>query len=498
MSDVVIVTFSPNQIQQVRYLGPYQIAWYIRQNGFDTQVLDFLWWMSAEQRMNLYKKFITTDTKILGFAPFITSKNLKNSGSEGRNARLDDNLHFLILNEIAENFPWLKIIIGGPFAENFDRMPTEYVNCKIDAIFIGQGEYTFLEYCKHVFHGAPHPPYKIKNDIKVISWEKEYEIAKCRMRFEEQDFILENESLPLQLARGCIFKCSFCQYELIGKKKDDFNRSIDLVKESILYHYEKFGTTRYTISDDTLNAHRQRTKDFYEMTKSLPFDIEFLGYVRMDLLDVWPEQQDILVESGMKSCHFGVESLHPESCKQITKGWGAKNHKRFLDHLVNKWGDDVVIRCSLIAGLGPETEKDWQSTEDYFKNSGVQDWTWAPLGIAPYHPLSEFDKNYKQYGYRFPDPDNQPRYWETDYTNRVIAKEWCYNTMKENYSLRHPGTWYYAFYKNIGFTSEELKHATYEMLDINKNQKTRYGFDSFINAYYNKAMSYTPTSKYIK
>jgi radical SAM superfamily enzyme YgiQ (UPF0313 family) len=175
------------------------------------------------------------------------------------------------------------------------------------------------------------------------------------MRFEENDFILPSESLPLELSRGCIFKCKFCQYSNIGKDKDDFNKSMDIVKDTLIYYYEKFGITRYHLSDDTLNSHRERTKAFYEMTKALPFKIEYIGYVRMDLLDIWPEQIDTLPESGLTSCHFGVESLDPYSCKQIGKGWGAKNHKEWLLKLKKYWGNNIIINCSLIAGLGRET-----------------------------------------------------------------------------------------------------------------------------------------------
>ena len=492
MNHVVIVTYSPNQMGQFRYLGPYQVAWYVRQHGFNAQVLDFLCWMTPQQRMNLYKKYISEDTKILGFSPFVTTKNLVNSGAEARQTRVEDDKVFEILNEIKQEFPWLKIIIGGPLAENFERMPTKHINCKIEALFKGQGEYTFLAYCNHVYKKGPHPEYTVENDIKIIKWSKEYEISKCRMRFEPQDFVLEGECLPLQLSRGCIFKCNFCQYELIGKKKDDFNRSIELVRESLIYHYEKFGTTRYTMCDDTFNSHRKRTIEFHKMVKSLPFDIEFLGYVRMDLLGIWPEQQEILPDAGMVSCHFGVESLNPDSCIQIGKGWGAKNHKSFLTHLSKIWGDDVIIRCSLIAGLGPEVVKDWESTEQYFRDSAIKDWTWGALGINLLDPLSVFDHNAAKYNYRFPDFERRPRYWENDHTNRVVAKKWCKKTMEDNASLRTPGTWYYAFYRNLGYTKEEILSKKYTDLKVVGNPDVTDRFQNFINNYYNKAISYEP------
>ena len=59
------------------------------------------------------------------------------------------------------------------------------------------------------------------------------------MRFEKNDFILPGESLPLELSRGCIFKCRFCQYPNIGKDKDDLELElIDFGLEDIILDEE--------------------------------------------------------------------------------------------------------------------------------------------------------------------------------------------------------------------------------------------------------------------
>ena len=53
---VVILTSDSDPTRQLRYLGPYQIAWWLRKNDYSTQVIDMLYFMSTEQRLNLYKK----------------------------------------------------------------------------------------------------------------------------------------------------------------------------------------------------------------------------------------------------------------------------------------------------------------------------------------------------------------------------------------------------------------------------------------------------------
>jgi radical SAM superfamily enzyme YgiQ (UPF0313 family) len=264
---------------------------------------------------------------------------------------------------------------------------------------------------------------------------------------------------------------------------------MDIIKESLIYHYEKFGITRYHLSDDTLNAHRERTKQFYEMTKTLPFKIEYIGYVRMDLLDIWPEQQEILPESGLASCHFGVESLDPYSCKQIGKGWGAKNHKEWIVKLNKQWGDSVIINCSLIAGLGKETEKDWEETYNWFVESNVHDYVFQPLTISNLSMQSEFEINAAKYGYKWPDPTNNPIYWENEFTNYNKAATWCSSKYTlENFKKRIPSVWNYASFRTQGFTREEMLKSNY--VDLNNKRIENKTLSKLVETYYNLAINY--------
>ena len=254
---VVILTTNTDAQRQVRYLGPYQIAWWLRENGYETQVLDYLYFMTTEERKTLFKKFITDETKIVGFAPFVTPSAQRMDTGEDK--------IYEILEEIKENFPWVKIVIGGPLVGVFVFNRYKRISFKIDAVFKGESEHSFLSYCNYIFKNEVHPPFLIENNIKVVNSTKEFNIQNCRMRYSKNDFILPEEFLPFEFARGCIFKCKFCQYPNIGKTTDDFTKSMDLVRESFIHNYNIFGTTKYHFTDDTFNSHRENTKEFYKM-----------------------------------------------------------------------------------------------------------------------------------------------------------------------------------------------------------------------------------------
>ena len=472
MADIVLLTTPTESHTLIRYLGPYQIAWFLRKHSYEVQVLDFLYFMNKEQRLTLFKKFITPETKIIGFAPFLT----------GHTQRFENGVQPLIdiLDDVKEYAPWAKIIVGGVYANTF--IEDGYINfkTKVDAVFHGEAEYTFLEYVNYVFNKGNQPGFTLINNQKVYKATKEFEIHTCDMKFHKNDFILPNESLPLEMSRGCIFMCKFCRFGNLGKDKDTFNKSIESIRETLISNYELFGTTKYTISDDTMNSHRERTIAFHRMVKKLPFKIEFIGYVRLDLLDIWPEQREILPDSGLVSCHFGVESFDPISCKQIGKGWGATKNKSFLTTMIKEWGNDVLMRCTMIAGLGQENKKDWQSSYDWLVNSGIHDWQFNPLDINRNNKGSIFDREAELHGYKFRLNVDNKEVWYSDTTTFEEAVDWCQSVEFNHVHIRKPTAWMYMAYSNLGFSKEEIFSSNYAKLSqLRKAQK-----NSFVDQYY--------------
>ena len=249
------------------------------------------------------------------------------------------------------------------------------------------------------------------------------------------------------------------------------------------------------MTDDTFNSHRERTIQFCEMVKTLPFKIQYVGYIRMDLLAIWPEQVKILPQSGLISCHFGIESLDPYSCNMIGKGWGAKNHKKYIEYICQEWGDDVIIKCSLIAGLGKETEKEWRETEQWFIQSKVHDWAFNSLDLKQYQGFSEFEKNPEKYGYKFEEYSSESlnNYnWYNDYTDQSKASKFVNNSFKETRNRRIPSVWDLMSFLNLGYSLDELKKTSYEHFYIGNSSRIaiRKKHQKNVDLYYDKAINY--------
>ena len=137
--------------------------------------------------------------------------------------------------------------------------------------------------------------------------------------WHETDFIQQKELLPIETSRGCIFRCKFCAYSEIGRKKGTFEKDINLLKDYIVENYEKYGTTSYTLADDTFNDDDERMNEWCDMLETLPFKVKYGGYVRLDLFERYQETAKRLYNNGLRGCSFGLETFHPGAAKVIGK-----------------------------------------------------------------------------------------------------------------------------------------------------------------------------------
>jgi hypothetical protein len=415
---------SNNQTNIFRPLGPYQIAWHLRQHQYNVQVIDFIFKFTEEQTLKLIDKHMTPSTKVLGIGFMIS---LYNPSMWSIIKKFEN-----ILREVKKRYPWVKIIVGGPSGSYWAKL---YRNGSLfDYVFTGHAENPTLALMEHLCKGGAHPQFEIVDGNKFIREsfsmpprQKLFDISECRHTWDESDRIQPNETLPLELGRGCIFKCKFCRYPHIGKNKRDFNRSMDCVKHEILDNYNKWNVTNYYMLDDTFNADQERLAAFAEMVETLPFKIRYVTYLRPDLIAAHPESAHLLLNSGLTGAFLGVESLNPESCALIGKPWSAKNAKDFIPKLIHDtWQDKVGVQLGLICGLPPETLADCKTTNQWCIDNDIPAWIWHALQLernAHTEYKSDFDLNAEKYGFEWI-VRNGRTIWKTQYCDQDIADNW--------------------------------------------------------------------------
>jgi len=480
--DIIIFTCVSGIFFQ-RSIGAYQLAHFLREHGYTVQVIDFTDHFTTEELVVLSEKFITENTLAIGI-----STTFYNS-TEGTNKKYitNDRNKFDLLdipsniletvNAVKKNYPSIKVLAGGAKSE-----PAQQISC-IDTVIHGYAEDKVLDY----LNSLPNNKKQVKQNSFLIKPVKEsttplvikddplvknFSIETSKHRFIEQDLVLPGETLPLEISRGCIFKCLFCAFPLNGKSKLDYIRDTEQIKDELSYNYENYGTTNYFLSDDTLNDSTYKIEQLHKAITSLPFKIKFTTYLRLDLLYAHQEQVDMLYEMGLASPYFGIESLNQKSASSIGKGMNVNRAKDFLLELHhNRWKEQIPITCSFIVGLPHETKETVRNTYQWIKDSPLNA-LFFPLSInTNSFYKSEFNTDYKKFGYKM---EELTGYWENEHFNYneaiAISDEFNNELMFKN---DYPSSWFLMTLLNHGYTLEEATTTQIKDLNYSKIFKER-------------------------
>lgn len=450
-TEFILLTNVASPIWQ-RSIGAYQIADHCRKFGISCQVIDFVDLFKITELEEIISKCIDSSTIAIGISTtFFYNQDTKSrfiSAKRNFNQVLSINLRKL-LQKIKKQYN-IKIVGGGANSYQIEG------DNLFDTVFHGYSEQVLVEYLLGIKGKQPKKIWNKKsNQIIIDGKHGNFDITSLYHEWHQKDCILKEETLPIEISRGCIFKCNFCSYPLNGKKKFDYLRDPVLIKEELIKNYENFGTTNYFFTDDTFNDSTMKLERLHRVITSLPFKIKFVTYLRLDLLNAHREQISILKEIGLGSAFFGIETLNHSSGKAIGKGMNPELIKKFLIELHDDhWGKEIPITCSFIIGLPGETIESCRNTFNWLRDTPIND-LWFPLFIKQSsHYKSEFDSNYKDYGYKLDKDGN----WFTDtmtYSEALkLAEEFNEIAL---YNENVPSSWLLFGLLSYGFNIEELK-----------------------------------------
>lgn len=451
MFNVILFTDTPEMNTRTRGYGVHRLATHIRERGYSCLVVDFMSALNFETYKNIIDLAVGKNTYMVGVSttwlpyrlptedPETKKLQTHDPGREVHNENKDEFLnedrgHFkdkmvlaLAKNEVNPWFeyvkqknPKTKICLGG---SNIGM----YLDIKlVDNLFIGYSETMLIDYLdslsgkgiKRIWNKI------IDHDPKAQAPIWDYTISQTR--YTEYDFIQPQEPLALEVGRGCRFKCKYCSYPLIGMKNiNSYLKNADVLRDELMNNYEKHGTTRYFIIDDTFNDSVYKIKYFLDVVKSLPFKIYYWCYLRLDLLTAFPEMISMLHESGMIQCYFGIETFNHAAGKAVGKGGNPQKLKETLYKCKEIWKDDVNIQAGFIVGLPHEDSASVMKTAEWLAQDDCPiDIKWVfplniggPSEVMKYTYTSEFDRNYANYGYSFPNPKEFWKWHKNDETD---------------------------------------------------------------------------------
>jgi radical SAM superfamily enzyme YgiQ (UPF0313 family) len=415
----------------MKSFGVYKIARELRIAGYEVAVIHHLHVFSYDEICLILKKLISDQTVFVGFnntfyrpiddggSVHIYNQDLAGSfiphGKE-YNLQLKELIYSLNSN--------CKIVLGGPTADDKDY------NKDYDYVVIGYADKSVINLADHLAYNKPLNNYSTGTFVKNIINDpvaKGFDFPNRKMEYKDYDCLMPGETLFLEVARGCIFKCSFCSFPLNGKKKLDFIKHKEIIVEELIENYKKYGITKYLLLDDTFNDSIEKIQLIYEVSQEVPFDFEFWAYIRLDLLSAHPETIDTLIKAGLKGCQFGIETLHPKSAKSVGKGQDPKKQIETLRYIKRTYGDKIFLHASFIAGLPYEPVQSMIDTYEFFldeKHNLLDSVEVHPMGIEDYRGSkktfrSKISSNPEQYGQEIITTDTHGAYY-TNWKNEHL------------------------------------------------------------------------------
>ena len=449
-----------------RVIAGFRLRTALQNYGYDMLVLDSASVMTAEKLISLLDKVITDKTLIIGFST-IWMNEFYSFGLEWCN-----NDFFSVLKT---KYPNIKLVAGGPKNRWVTKSKIIYNNC--DWVFGGFSDESFPKFLNYLTKKSNHGfKYFIEDGKKVISSDETFPVVHpddIETRYEIEDNFLPHQPIPLEVSRGCIFKCAFCHHPFQSiKDPDRYIRSPQNLANELRRNYEMFGTFRYTILDDTFNDSMEKLNRLHraiDMSKIPKF--EFVSYIKPELLVTKPEMIPKLIDMGLVSGFIGMESLNQSARKSIHKGMDSN---RILDVIADvRSKSNITFNGSFIVGLPHESIPELYQTHEFLKqntNTLFTSWNFITLALffdSKLEGISEIEKDPAKFGYEI--FNKQPEsfaVWKNKYMNSIEAKKHTDQlTVMTEETCKIAG-WGTALAWHLDLPEEDIKNLTLKELDM--------------------------------
>lgn len=482
MYDFVFFTDVTDTVLAYKAIGAYKCAHILRENGYSVLVVDHLHSFKIEEFKQVIDLSVGPDTKCVGFSSTFFNTIDEPTEDKPTEFRWIVNLNSHVFPQgrkyedeaiayIKQVNPNCKILAGGVKAhQNIE-------NRNMDYAILGYGETSILNLANHLCKNEPLGYGARKNlwGVTVIdnALAKDYDFGNSEFRWEDTD-VIGHKVLPLEISRGCIFRCRFCSYPLIGKKENDYIRSAESLRKEMQDNYDRFGVEYYYVLDDTFNDNEAKLDRILEAVKKLTFQPKFWAYVRLDLLT---KRKDIdkLYDIGIRAMFLGIETIHPEAARAIKKGGKKSNHIDMIRAIREKYKNKINMHGAFIIGLPGESLDDVQTTFDRLMSEDIPLHTFRWAGLVLHRPSavvwsSEFGRDYEKWGYTV-EPEDKDGDLGMEWTNPLMTKQQAWETadrfnhemgLSERYYIPNQVVWALL---NYGYDLETLHNTRYRDLD---------------------------------
>lgn len=484
-----ILLYGNHSLPITKYAGTFRVATELRKHGYNVQTIDVTPFNGFDcDLQSILDKLITDQTiwigisttflfHIMGYPFFKTYKarDVKHT----QNPNIDNNL-LEFVNFIKKKNSNIKLITGGS-----RKFMIENYGFKVFSFYNDKEIIEFTDWCT----GKNKRP-NLSFYSNSIQGSEFADFNSSQILFQDNDIIMKGETLPMEISRGCIFKCKFCSFPMNGKTKGEWVKHSDTLLDEFKKNYEVHGVTDYIFSDDTYNDSEYKVKSLYDDVYSkLDFKISFTTYIRLDLMLRCPDTVDYLQESGLISALFGIETINKRSGVAIGKGLDPKIQFEFVKEIKQNQFKNIMTHSGIIVGLPKDRPDELERIEEFiFSDKNQLDHVMIdPLYLTPNNAdsaghrnfYSTFDLEYEQYGYKcynqFEGSAMTEIRWKNDSINMTFDKALSFsNKMNErimNSDKFKFGGFGFPYFKSLGIPVDDLMTLSKRQILLKYNIK---------------------------
>lgn len=283
------------------HLGVLCVATTLRRTGAVVEVLDPAFLSSDARPQDVAREILDRRPDVVGFSCMCVNYPL----------------FLLIAGQIKKIRPDLPVVFGGPHAtvtaeETLRAFP------QVDIVVRGESE-SMPAPLLRAFSGraglADVPGLTFRNHTDIVTTLRApappflddipFPDLSLWPTFEESLSDRSLKYVPVEVGRGCPFRCSFCCLQEISGGSNRL-RSHESVTREILRLNSRYGMTHFNLVHDNLTASRSRLSQLCEALSQMESDVAWFGNARIDSLD--PELLDTMARAGCESLFLGVET----------------------------------------------------------------------------------------------------------------------------------------------------------------------------------------------
>lgn len=483
----------------IRTPGAYRIATVLQ-----CPVIDYFFHLSFNRQKEVLDFYLDSNSTIVGISLTNMRGHTKNFNQHSLfdkfkpiGSKSNSLIYFHeevaeVLVYIKQNYPNVKIVIGGGQITNIGDKGLKFIDDYVDFVITGEGDIAVTQLENPICYDTwfiGNKNYKFKN-AKVIHADMDYPVTKEYMSTVNIDNthsqFLPGEWTFIEISRGCIFNCFFCSYRHTNKR-----RSTQSIKDELLKNYELYGTTRYRLLDDTFNDSKQKVEEICGMFMDLPFDIEWHSYARTDVLSVHPQLIDIMYESGCKYLKFGLESTNDVALKMANKNLSHYKANKVLEEIDKRTNGNLYTHSNFIIGLPGETPESQKATFNWLKSCPLKTYSFTTWHRDKYYENMIDIKEMSEYGKEEFKITGYGNDWSHETMTSLQAYE-LYNQAKDELmNTRGPfwvGSDMYPILRTYGINHNDIDTYLEFTMDQDNGFKSwlENKFKNHVNEYYNR------------